>query len=85
MTVNPGFGGQKFIPHSFDKIARARRMLREAKSSAALEVDGGVNRDTIEAIWQAGADTFVAGNAVFSAKDPSEEIRVLRAKCRVNV
>jgi ribulose-phosphate 3-epimerase len=85
MTVNPGFGGQKFIPHSFDKISRARRMLTEARSSAVLEVDGGVNRDTIETIWQAGADTFVAGNAVFSAKDPAEEIRVLRAKCRVTV
>jgi ribulose-phosphate 3-epimerase len=85
MTVNPGFGGQKFIQHSFDKISRARRMLTDAKSSAILEVDGGVNRDTIEAIWQAGADTFVAGNAVFSAKDPSEEIRLLRAKCRVKV
>jgi ribulose-phosphate 3-epimerase len=85
MTVNPGFGGQKFISHSFDKISRARRMLTEARSSAVLEVDGGVNRDTIESIWQAGADTFVAGNAVFSARDAAEEIRVLRAKCRVTV
>src|SRR4051812_21931120 len=57
MTVNPGFGGQKFIQHSFDKISRARRMLTDARSSAILEVDGGVNRNTIEAIWQAGADT----------------------------
>jgi ribulose-phosphate 3-epimerase len=81
MTVNPGFGGQKFIPATFDKITRARQMLRDAKSNAALEVDGGINRDTIEKVWLAGADTFVAGNAVFSAKDPSAEIRELRKRC----
>jgi ribulose-phosphate 3-epimerase len=81
MTVNPGFGGQKFIPATFDKITRARQILRDAKSKAALEVDGGINRDTIQKVWEAGADTFVAGNAVFSAKDPSAEIRELRARC----
>lgn len=81
MTVNPGFGAQKFIPATFGKIARARQMLREAKSSAVLEVDGGINRDTIEKVWRAGADTFVAGNAVFTAKDPPAEIRTLRAQC----
>jgi ribulose-phosphate 3-epimerase len=81
MTVNPGFGGQKFIPAAFDKITRARQMLRNAKSSAALEVDGGINRDTIAQVWRAGADTFVAGNAVFSAKDPAAEIKALRAQC----
>jgi ribulose-phosphate 3-epimerase len=83
MTVNPGFGGQKFIPNSMDKIVRARRMLTEAKSAAWLEVDGGINRNTIEQVWNAGADTFVAGNAVFSAKDPAAEIRELRARCAV--
>ena len=81
MTVNPGFGGQQFIPHTFDKITRARRMLADARSSAALEVDGGVNRDVIAKIWRAGADTFVAGNAVFSAKDPAAEIKALRSRC----
>ena len=81
MTVNPGFGGQKFIPATFDKISRARQLLRAAKSSAALEVDGGINRDTIEKVWRAGADTFVAGNAVFSSKDAAAEIRELRARC----
>ena len=81
MTVNPGYGGQKFIPATFDKITRARQLLRDRKSHAALEVDGGINRDTIEKVWRAGADTFVAGNAVFSAKDPSAEIRELRARC----
>jgi ribulose-phosphate 3-epimerase len=89
MTVNPGFGGQQFIPNSIDKIARARRMLGDAKgaakSAATLEVDGGINRDTIEKVWRAGADTFVAGNAIFAAKDPAAEIRTLRAKCSVKV
>jgi ribulose-phosphate 3-epimerase len=78
MSVNPGFGGQSFIPRSLDKLARARRMLDLAGSDAALEVDGGINRDTIAAARQAGADVFVAGNAVFSAKDASAEIRALR-------
>ncbi len=81
MSVNPGYGGQKFIPGSLDKIARARAMLDDVRSTAALEVDGGVSRDTIAACWHAGADTFVAGNAVFSAKDPAAEIRALRALC----
>ena len=74
MTVNPGFGGQEFIPHSLDKIRRARRMLAEAGSRATLEVDGGIGRETIGDCWRAGADTFVAGNAIFSAKDPLAEI-----------
>ena len=78
MSVNPGFGGQKFIPGSIEKVARARRMLDDAGSEAALEVDGGVNRDTIAAIRRAGADTFVAGNAVFTAKDAAAEIGALR-------
>jgi len=81
MSVNPGFGGQKFIPASVQKIARAREILDEARSGALLEVDGGIARETIAACWRAGADTFVAGNAVFSAKDPKAEIRALRALC----
>jgi ribulose-phosphate 3-epimerase len=85
MTVNPGFGGQEFIPYSIDKIRRARLMLDEAGSDAALEVDGGISRETITDVWSAGADTFVAGNAVFSARDPKAEIAVLRASCGVPV
>jgi ribulose-phosphate 3-epimerase len=85
MSVNPGFGGQRFIPQSLDKIARARRMLDAAGSQAALEVDGGINRETIVQCWQAGADSFVAGNAVFSASDPRAEIGALRAQCVVRV
>jgi len=81
MSVNPGFGGQKFIGASVDKITRARRMLNDARSPAVLEVDGGINRETIAECWRAGADTFVAGNAVFSAKDPAAEIAALRAQC----
>jgi ribulose-phosphate 3-epimerase len=85
MTVNPGFGGQEFIPYSLDKIRRARLMLDEAGSEAALEVDGGISRETINDVWSAGADTFVAGNAVFSARDPKAEIAALRASCGVPV
>ena len=81
MTVNPGFGGQAFIPSSVDKIRRARTLLDAAGSRAVLEVDGGIARDTIEACWRAGADTFVAGNAVFSAADPRAEVGILRARC----
>ncbi len=78
MSVNPGFGGQKFIPGAIDRIRRARRMLDEAGSRALLEVDGGIARDTIRACTEAGADTFVAGNAVFAAADPRAEIGALR-------
>ena len=85
MTVNPGFGGQRFIPHSLDKIQRARRVLAEAGSRAVLEVDGGIARDTIGDCWRAGADTFVAGNAIFSAKNPRSEIGALRDQCAVSV
>jgi ribulose-phosphate 3-epimerase len=85
MSVNPGFGGQRFIPASVAKIARARAILDAAGSRALLEVDGGIARDTIASCWKAGADTFVAGNAVFSASDPKAEIRALRALCAEQV
>jgi ribulose-phosphate 3-epimerase len=85
MTVNPGFGGQEFIPNSVDKIRRARQVLSEAGRSATLEVDGGIARNTIGDCWRAGADTFVAGNAIFAAKDPQGEISALRDQCAVSV
>jgi len=85
MTVNPGFGGQSFIRHSIDKIRRARALLDESGSHAALEVDGGINRETIGDAWRAGADTFVAGNAVFTHPDPAVEIEALRALCMEHV
>ncbi len=84
MTVNPGYGGQKFIEYTVDKIARARFLLDQANSPAVLEVDGGISRDTIQRCWEAGADTFVAGNAVFAAADPQAEIAALRACCLVS-
>ena len=85
MSVNPGFGGQKFITDAVDKIRRARLLLDENGSSAVLEVDGGIGRTTIQDVWNAGADTFVAGNAIFSAADPRAEIAVLRGLCGVAV
>jgi len=85
MTVNPGFGGQSFIGATLDKIRRARALLDSARSGAALEVDGGVARDTIGSCWRAGADTFVAGNAIFSSHDPVAEIGELRGRCGVSV
>ena len=85
MTVNPGFGGQKFIEYTVDKVRRARLMLEEAGSNAALEVDGGVSRSTIEELWRAGADPFVAGNAIFTASSPRDEIAALRSRCGVLV
>jgi ribulose-phosphate 3-epimerase len=81
MTVNPGFGGQSFIEHSVDKVRRARALLDAAGSRAFLEVDGGINRDTIQRVWRAGADTFVAGHAVFGASDPGAEISTFRQLC----
>jgi ribulose-phosphate 3-epimerase len=85
MSVNPGFGGQRFISEAVDKVRRARQMLDENGSNAALEVDGGVSRATIHDIWNAGADTFVAGNAIFAAPDPRAEIGLLRGLCGVEV
>ena len=81
MSVNPGFGGQKVIEGSLGKIARARQLLTAVGSGAVLEVDGGVSRDTIRQCWRAGADTFVAGNAVFTAPDTAAEISELRSRC----
>ncbi|AMW04212.1 ribulose-phosphate 3-epimerase [Gemmatimonas phototrophica] len=85
MSVNPGYGGQKFIDYSVDKIERARFLLDQAQSPAVLEVDGGISRDTIHRCWKAGADTFVAGNAVFGAAHPQQEIAVLRNLCSESV
>ncbi len=81
MTVNPGFAAQGYLPASNAKIARARLLLAERQSGACLEVDGGIARDTIGAARAAGADTFVAGSAIFSAKDPGAEVGELRKRC----
>jgi len=81
MTVNPGFGGQSYIPASTDKIRRARQLLDTRKSRATLEVDGGITTGTIRAAWQAGADTFVAGTAVFGTPDIGAAIKALKLQC----
>lgn len=78
MSVNPGFGGQKFIGSSIDKIAALSRLLKEKNSDAIIQVDGGVNCDTIHKIHQAGATSFVAGSAIFNTPDYTETISALR-------
>jgi ribulose-phosphate 3-epimerase len=85
MSVNPGFGGQQFIPASVDKVRRARAMLDAAGSEAWLQVDGGISRETIGDVWDAGANAFVAGQAIFAADDPAAEIEALRSRTRVVV
>lgn len=78
MSVNPGFGGQKFIEHTTDKVAELRRLIAETGSEAIIEVDGGVNETTGEKLVKAGADALVAGNYVFSAPDPKAAIDKLK-------
>lgn len=85
MSVNPGYGGQAYIPHSTDKISRIRGLLDRRGARATLEVDGGITTETIGAAWGAGADTFVAGTAVFGAPDPAEAVRNLKRLCAVRV
>jgi ribulose-phosphate 3-epimerase len=85
MSVNPGYGGQSYIPQSTDKIRRARALIERRGSHAALEVDGGITRETIAEAWSAGADTFVAGTAVFGAPDPGHAVRDLKRRCAVRV
>ena len=78
MSVNPGYGGQKFIPHTVKKVQRLRALLQETGSKALIEVDGGVNRGTGRQLIEAGADVLVAGTAVFGASDPAAEIIALK-------
>ena len=79
MSVNPGFGGQSFIPHTLDKVRRLRRMLDSAGLKVDIEVDGGVNADNAHSLIEAGADVLVAGTAIFHAKDYRAAIAALRA------
>lgn len=81
MTVNPGFGGQRYIPASTAKIQQARTMLDRHGGGIWLEVDGGITSETIGAAHGAGADTIVAGSAVFGTADPAAAIRDLRRRC----
>lgn len=78
MSVNPGFGGQSFISAALDKLRRARRMIDASGRAVRLEVDGGVKADNIAEIAAAGADTFVAGSAIFGAPDYAAEIDAMR-------
>jgi len=83
MSVNPGYGGQGYLPAASDKIRRVRGLLDQAGSRATLEVDGGITTDTITEAWLAGADTFVAGTAVFGTDDPAQAVRDLQRRCAV--
>jgi ribulose-phosphate 3-epimerase len=82
MSVNPGFGGQKFIPSALSKLAEARRRIDTSGRAVRLEIDGGVKVDNIKAIAHAGADTFVAGSAIFGSKDYAETIREMHRQIR---
>ena len=78
MSVNPGFGGQKFIPTSLDKVRRLRAMIEERGLRTRIEIDGGIDRHNIAEIAAAGAEIIVAGSAVFNESDPAEAVRALR-------
>ena len=79
MTVNPGFGGQKFIEHSIEKVRELRRLIESTGSKALIEVDGGVNMETGRRLVEAGADVLVAGSTVFKAPDQAAMIRELKS------
>lgn len=79
MSVNPGFGGQKFIPSMVEKTRKLRELLNRTGSKALIEIDGGVNRETGKLLVEAGADVLVAGSAVFGAPDPVAEVAALKA------
>lgn len=79
MSVNPGFGGQKFIEHSLTKVRELRELIDRTGSKALIEVDGGVNMETGKALIEAGADALVAGNAIFNTPDPTQTIREMKA------
>lgn len=78
MSVNPGFGGQKFIEATYDKISKLKKLITEKKSGALIEIDGGVDLQNAGKLFMAGADVLVAGNTVFSSHDPSATISALK-------
>jgi ribulose-phosphate 3-epimerase len=78
MSVNPGFGGQKFIPKTLDKIRTLRRAIEQAGVNVLIEIDGGVTLDNAASIVEAGADVLVAGNTVFASSDPKGVIDALK-------
>lgn len=85
MSVNPGYGGQVYLPQATEKIRRVRTLLDRHGARAVLEVDGGITTDTIAEAWSAGADTFVAGTSVFGTADPAAAVRSLVRQCAVRV
>lgn len=84
MSVNPGFGGQKFIPSALDKLAKLRKMIDDSGREIRLEIDGGVNADNIAEISKAGADTFVAGSAIFTQDNYKEIINRLKSNAKLD-
>jgi len=78
MSVNPGFGGQSFIPHTYEKVRQLRRMIDERGLDVLIEIDGGVNQETAPLLLEAGAQVLVAGSFVFNAKNPSQVIEQLK-------
>lgn len=78
MTVNPGFGGQSFIPHSLEKVKEMKTMIHKTGKEILIEVDGGITLDNAPALIQAGADILVAGSSIFQSKNPKETIRLLK-------
>ena len=82
MSVEPGFGGQSFIPEVLEKVRTARRLVDTGHLTVLVEIDGGINADTIEQAAEAGVDCFVAGSAVYGAEDPDRAVDFLRAKAR---
>jgi ribulose-phosphate 3-epimerase len=84
MSVNPGFGGQSFIPVTLDKLREARALIDDSGREIRLEIDGGVKIDNIGAIAAAGADTFVAGSAIFNSPDYAATITAMRREIAAN-
>jgi len=78
MTVNPGFGGQSFIPHSLEKVREMKKMILKTGKDILIEVDGGVNLENAQLLVEAGADILVAGSTIFQSADPKETIRLLK-------
>jgi ribulose-phosphate 3-epimerase len=78
MTVNPGFGGQKFIPHSYEKIKKLKKLIEDSGSNALIEVDGGISTENAPRLVEAGVDVLVAGSFVFKSDDPRATIRNLK-------
>ncbi|UXE68130.1 MAG: ribulose-phosphate 3-epimerase [Chryseotalea sp. WA131a] len=79
MSVNPGFGGQKFIENTYQKVKELRQLINQRQSSALIEIDGGVNENNAKPLLEAGANVLVAGNFVFSSANPKEVIKSLKA------